>query len=370
MHMKLIMKILPLASMLLLGISACSQSKHVTVHQVTTQEVNDGLTRFNFFYPKTVFNFTVESIKETFIPGPYAQFSEKYIGVPASDKGSTSRRIAGVTVSHAQEPDYSRMFAVEGTPNEVAKVFDHINDSKLFPASEVWLPNKVSKEILEPQVFSKPIFTDLGADPFIATEKNTYYSRVPVDSGFIRVPVQKNVIVETNLEDRAKAAADFLFSIRKRRFDLITGETDHAIDGKAIEVSVAELNKLENAYLSLFVGKIFVDTVAHHFSYVPTSAPNQNAILFRFSEQQGILANDDLSGRPIMLELASDSTLTAYKNLTVKPSASSKGTVLFPYILPEIAQIEMYDGKSELLKSRVPVCQLGQIQFFPVSLWK
>jgi len=370
MHMKFLMRILPLASMLLGGLSACSQSRHVMVHQISTQEVGGGPTQFTFFYPKTVFNISIEAVKETFIPGPYAQFSEKYIGVSASDKNSVSWRLSGVSMSLSQEPDYTRLFSVEGTQNEVAKVFDLIHESKLYPTSEVWMPDMVRKKFVLPQVFSKPIYPDLGVDPFIATEKNTYYSRVPVDSGFVRVPVQRNVVVETNMEDRAKAAADFLFSIRKRRFDLISGESDHQLDGKAIEVCLAELNRVEADYLSLFIGKNFVDTLVSHFSYVPTVAPNQNAILFRFSEQQGVLANDNLSGRPIMLEVASDTTLSAYKNMIVKPTVNSKETIQFPYILPEVAHVEMYDGKAELINNRVQVAQLGQIQFFPVSLWK
>jgi hypothetical protein len=367
--MKYIMKILPIAAILFCSLAACSQSKSVAIRHVADQQTLDGPTRFNFFYPKTVLDFSVRTVKESFLPGPYAKFSEKYIGINTNITNSTRWSVVCVTLSLLQEPDYSRVYTVEGTQKEVGKVFELIKMSRLFPAAELWLPDKVTKQFVVPQVFAASAYTDLGTSPFVITEKNTYYSRVPVDSGFIKVPVQKNVVVETNQEDRAKAAADFLFSIRKRRFDLISGEIDHALDGKAMEVSLAELDKLEEAYLSLFIGKTLVDTFTYHFSYVPTQAPSQNAILFRFSEQQGILGNENLSGRPIMVEVSFDSTITRFSNAGRKLPSLKKGTVLFPYILPSIAHIEMSDGKMEMLSCRVSIIQLGQVEYFPVSIW-
>ena len=133
------------------------------------------------------------------------------------------------------------------------------------------------------------------------------------------------------------AAMAIFFSLRKRRFDIVSGEVDHAQDGKALQVSLAELKRLEDSYLSLFVGKVLYDTVSFCYSYVPTSAASQNSILFRFSEDRGALNADDLSGRPVMLELIAEKNQESLKLLSA--SESRKGAVLFPYLFPEVCSL-------------------------------
>ncbi|SDD27088.1 DUF4831 family protein [Williamwhitmania taraxaci] len=346
-------------------LSSCMTSKPARINSYNATGNALSPNRFVFYYPKTVLNFRVSCLHERFIPGPYANYSKKYIGVnPLGSVKAESWQIMTVSIMPACAPDYLRLFSVDGTPSEIAKVYRAIGSGSLFSTSSLVEKSSIPFEL--PEVFRRNDYLDMGVAPFISAKKSVFNTRVQVDSGFVRVPIQKTIVVESSLEDKANEAAEFIFSLRKRRLDLISGEVDHSIDGNAMAVALAEINRLEEAYLSLFVGKVFLDTLDFHYSFVPTSALTQNSILFRFSEEFGALNEDNLSGRPIMLELLSEKSQELLKVLG--GNSPNKAVLQFPYLFPEVCRITLTDGKNTLLQRRIPVNQLGQIVFFPVSI--
>lgn len=345
--------------------SSCITSKSLNIEPIQTVTTKLSPNRFVFYYPKTVLSFRVSCIHETFVPGPYAKYSQKYLGVnPIGGEARELWQILNVSLSKNNEPDYTRLFSVEGSPSDLAKVYSAIHSGGITPSIDMQHSGLVEK----PEVFPALNFLDMGVTPFILNEKSVFYTRVQVDSGFVKVPVQKNIVVEANLEDKAKEAAEFIFSLRKRRFDIVSGEVDHAIEGKALEVSLAELKRLEDSYLSLFVGKVLSDTASFQYSFEPTAATSQNAILFRFSETNGLLSDDNLAGRPIMLELVAEKNQESLKLLS--PNAANKEVVHFPYLFPEVCSLVLTDGKNTLFKQRTTINQLGTVVFFPVSILK
>jgi hypothetical protein len=147
-------------------------------------------------------------------------------------------------------------------------------------------------------------FVDLSPSPYLATEKTTHYSRVVQDSTFVRVPVHRSVVVERSMEDKAKEAADFIFSLRKRRMELLAGDADFIAEGQAAEAVLKEISRLEEEYLTLFTGKVFKSSVTHWFDFSPSPKGEEtSSILFRFSEARGILPSSDLSGSPILISV-------------------------------------------------------------------
>ncbi len=344
--------------------SSCATSNSIKVEPIQPTTILTP-SSFVFYYPKTVLSFHVSSLHQRFLPGPYADYAQKYLGVAfANTEPQESWQILQVSLTKNIEPDFSRLFSVAGTPSDVAKVFNAIRSESIFPENDSHSTGLPAK----PAVFPISSFLDLGVAPFISNEKSVFYNRVQVDSGFVKVPVQKNIVVEANMEEKAKAAAEFVFSLRKRRFDLVTGDVEHVVDGKALEISLAELKRLEDSYLSLFVGKTFSDTTTLYYTFVPTAATSQNAILFRFSESNGLLSDDNFSGRPVMLELVAEKNQEPLKQLT--QNTASKKSVSFPYLFPEVCSVVITDGKNTLYKQRVTINQLGNVVSFPVSVLK
>ena len=118
------------------------------------------------------------------------------------------------------------------------------------------------------------------------------------------VTVRQSLPVEKTLEKRASEAADMILKLRRTRVQIITGDTDMTYSGQAMGDAVAEMKRLEKEYLSLFVGYTDVQPQVYNVEVVPdASKSSQQYVAFRLSETDGAVAADDLSGKPVVLEL-------------------------------------------------------------------
>ncbi|MBN2519982.1 MAG: DUF4831 family protein, partial [Bacteroidales bacterium] len=101
-------------------------------------------------------------------------------------------------------------------------------------------------------------------------------------------------------------------------------------------------------------------------------------ILFRFSEEKGILDKNDTDGRQILLVLRQLDTSEAFKNINnniinqeqIEEKAKYNNNIKTDFIIriPEIVRIEIMDGKELLIKYNMPVYQLGKIVCLPLNL--
>ena len=72
---------------------------------------------------------------------------------------------------------------------------------------------------------------------------------------FSRVPFDKRSLVDESLETAARNAANTLFAIRRHRMELITSEAGEHVFGAGLQAALAELDRQEQAYTELFLGK-------------------------------------------------------------------------------------------------------------------
>jgi hypothetical protein len=209
-------------------------------------------------------------------------------------------------------------------------------------------------------------FHDRGTVSNLAKETTTLYKTEKTDAGFERVPVQQSQVVEKNIERRAEETANMIYSLRKKRMELISGDTDNPLSGDAMRAALEEIARLEEAYMSLFVGKSSFDTQTMTFDVAPDAKQaKQLYVAFRFSETKGLLAATNLAGRPVVLEL------TPEKNVKAMPSNASdtdKKGKRVSYRIPEIVQARVLDGQTVLLQTRLPVYQLGAVMTYPIDL--
>ncbi len=123
---------------------------------------------------------------------------------------------------------------------------------------------------------------------------------------FDGVPIDKMSTAELSLEQAAAEAARTLFTLRRRRFDLVTGEAGENVYGAGMEAALQEMKRLEEEYIALFMGRRTVRTVTKTIRVIPEKGRNTQVVA-RFTENAGLLPDDDLSGRPIVLELTPES---------------------------------------------------------------
>ena len=107
--------------------------------------------------------------------------------------------------------------------------------------------------------------------------------------------------VETN-EEQAASTAEMIFSLRKHRLDLITGEAGENVFGAGLKAALDEIARIEKECLDMFYGAKSVTEKVYTFDITITPDKNEYMVC-RFSDNMGIVAVDDLSGKPIVVKV-------------------------------------------------------------------
>ena len=113
-----------------------------------------------------------------------------------------------------------------------------------------------------------------------------------------------NATVQTT-EEQAAATAELIFSLRKHRLDLITGEAGENVFGSGLKAALDEIARMEKEYLDMFYGSKSVAEQVYVFNVAITPDKNEYMVC-RFSDKMGIVAADDLSGMPIVVKVETE----------------------------------------------------------------
>lgn len=326
------------------------------------QELPQGVVVYAL--PLTSIQLQAEATREVFTAGPYAKFAAKYLGIEAPGENRESYSLKNLQLASFVEADASQTRTVALKDHRSATNFLTMTAAgpvALFEqhttASVAWRFANLARET---------DFHNRGVVSNLTKETATLYKTVKTDAGFERVPVQQSQVVEKSLERRAEETANTIYSLRRKRVELISGDADNPLSGDAMRAALEEIARLEEEYMSLFVGKSSFDTQTMTFDVVPdANQSKQLYVVFRFSEAKGLLAAANLAGRPVTLEL------TPEKNVKAMPSNASdtdKKGKRVSYRIPEIVQARVLDGQTELLQTRLPVYQLGAEMTFPINL--
>lgn len=122
------------------------------------------------------------------------------------------------------------------------------------------------------------------------------------DDEFARIQPDKMSMTMPTLEDAARDAANAVFSLRRHRLELITGEAGENVFGEGLQAALDEIARLEQGYLELFLGKHVVTTETRRYVVYPQSDKKQY-IVCRFSTVEGLLPESDLSGDMVLLQI-------------------------------------------------------------------
>lgn len=206
--------------------------------------------------PRTVLAVDVTAERDVTLSGPYARYAQKFLGVRAPLTDKTAWSVTGASVA----------------------------------------------------------LLDAGAcldAPAPAEPSRSVMTYATADDEFPRLQADKNDMTVMALEDAAREAANTLFSLRKHRLELITGEAGENVFGEGLKAALAEIERLEQGYLELFLGKRIVTTETRRYVVDPT-ADKKQYIVCRFSPAEGLLPESDLSGDMVLLQIEpSGDTATA-----------------------------------------------------------
>ena len=127
--------------------------------------------------------------------------------------------------------------------------------------------------------------------------------------------------------------------------------------GAAIE----ELARLEQEYMTLFTGYSEFQTQQMRFEVIPEAGrENQMYIAFRISDVNGLVPSDDMTGRPVVMEIQPQAV--------EQVEAKRVNAEVVHYRIPAICTVRIKNGTDLLLQARVPVYQLGRESSLPATV--
>lgn len=308
--------------------------------------------------PKTVITLDVEAVQENFYAGPYAKYADKYLGIKPRMKDETTLQLSEIRMVPLVEADQSRRYTLAAEKKVLNPSVFRLSSAGLVTFSDA---NFADESVWRFPVDVRGDFSDKGVSSNLTSESATLYRNAKKESAYDRVSMQQNMLVEKTLEQKAAETASMILDIRRQRLQIVTGDTDATYSGEAMGAAIEELARLEKEYMTLFIGYSEYQTQRMRFDVIPeASRDNQIYVAFRLSDKNGLAPSDDLTGKPVVMEVVPQE----FKQVEVKKR--SKEEMVY-YRIPAICTIKLKNGADLLLQSRVPVYQLGQESSIPAS---
>ena len=324
-----------------------------SVNPLDTASYDDGIV---YALPRTVLRIKVVAEKSVYIPGPYHEFAEKYLGYAnVQQSKKVTWTIKSVEVAPIGEADPNAYFRTKDT---LSSLISLLPDGRIAGVNSIEASSETliyDTQYLVNELLPNVIFPDQASS-------DNYEIQLDSITG-------AETFVLKSLDQKAQEVADYIIRLRKKRAYSILDPTDVVPeDGLGYKVFVEEAKRLEKEYVTLFLGKTFETEHEFVFNYIPDSKNVKNEILFRFAEDRGILPKTDISGKPITIELNKEqNAFNRIDNLkdTDNPNPASYGLY---YRVPVMAQMDIFNGIKPLYSARFPIAQFGLIAPLPDQL--
>lgn len=309
--------------------------------------------------PSTGLKVYIEYQKDVFIPGPYADYAQRQLGIEGVGRERTETwRIAGASLDITTEPDLTRIYSIagiEGTPDR--EILNWAAQNGLIFRGNYMINTAIGASSAKKDP-GGVLFKDVTMEPNMEKKEQTIYKTLITDTSFVRVPVTTEQMERKTIERKAEEAARLILEIRSDRYYLSAGLVDPLPADFDMETAMAGLDRLEADYLSLFIGKSFSEHFSKEYFLVPNgSLEPERYSLDHFSEVQGIGAEESL---PIELVITPDGDARSLRNLLPQePEAELYNH--FYYRIPEICEVSVTYDQKELARNRISIYQSGAL---------
>ena len=302
--------------------------------------------------PQTTVTVEVDAVQESFFAGPYAPYAKRFLGIDARETDAFRSYVKEVRLVTRVEADPQARFSVDTKGAEdrflalTSQGLVSFQD-KLEAGDLVWRFN--------PQ--PEADFGTKGVTSSTRTETRVIWKEVETDTSFVRVPVEESYQVAKTPEMKAQEAADMILKARKERFNISTGNTDATFSGEALGAALAELDRVEKEYLTLFTGYTVSREQSGSFDVIPAYGRKQQYPAFRLNNREGLVAEG--SGTVYYLEFEREEVSDGQS--TAKDSKN-----MVHYRIPAVCNVKLTSGGRTLFESRIPVYQLGLESLYPL----
>lgn len=324
------------------------------------------LVNINYCLPKVAYELEVTMERTTYIPGPYRNFAEKELGLtPEIAEAEEHWKIAGIDIRPLYLPDQKAVYSVSASGD--------YGPLTLSLSAEGFLAGVMAGKgdvFNQPQQVNYLAVDDIENERIDIIKLNTYnhlkevldtnYTFQEIDGEMKKIwdPIVR--YAPKTESDNVKEAVSEIFRIRSERVKLLDADNQVA-DGKSLEIILKEYDRMEANYLSLFMGKKETRQVKRVVTCVPVKA-DEPVVAFRFSEQEGITDPKNVSAPAYLLKIS---------NVVVPASNPVDGDVTGPalyYRVAAVGELQLWNGKNEIMNFRTIVPQLGEIKKFPLDV--
>lgn len=312
----------------------------LSLHAYAAESGKQVAAKFNdytvsYVLPKTVIDIDIELELTQLKAGPYANYSQKYLGIPAkvtSDLKSWKLISASAKVSSI--PDRDTSYCVQLKSGAIPYIY--INEEGVLLA-----------------VNAEPI-KDIDN---VVQNQETEMTTSPLDDESYSYALTEEMLLSGSNIRMAELAAKQIYRIRESRTDIITGESDQQFDGEALKIMMQQLEEQETRLTVMFTGTKQTQRKTLRVRWIPND-DCRDVVVARVSEREGLVDSNNLSGEPIYLSLAN----------IVRPKypLDSKG---LPFVLPENsiiynlpseAQLSLNYQGEQLFNKKVELTQFGE----------
>lgn len=314
------------------------------------KEATTPLEGITYVLPKTVLTATVTYNQYVQTPGPYAQFAERFLGLSTVIQNEqTTHELVSVTLTSTPVPDQTAWFHAKPTDSK------HPVDIHLSPEGFLLGSNKPT--------MASPSNTERQASAIKETNKKSTQTQ---PTSILTRDMQQ----ATSTAKLAEMAAAQLFTIRETRMSLLQQETEHTpADGMAFSLILEELNRMETYYMEQFTGNKTCITLVKQIDFEPKR--EEEVVLFRFNQQNGMVDKNDLSGSPVSIKLTKkplpDMSTLKKRELT-KREAKNPSLPGIYYRIPGPTLITVSDTQKTYAQSTLSIPQFGSINILPITL--
>ncbi len=274
--------------------NATAQNPYIALEGL--QQSESGMT---ISQPRTVLAVDICVENSVIIAGPYARYAQKFLGVRAPLSNKSVWSVVSATVSLLDSDTYLNAAPL---PESSVSYGVHAEDSAEF--------------------------TRLQAD-------------------------KMSIAPTTDAESAAKKAAEQIFFLRRNRVELITAQVGENVFGAGLKAALDEIDKLEQSYLELFMGKSIVTKHTQRNVIYPTK-DKLRYVVCRFSATAGLVPDSDLSGDMVLLQIEPSVVSVAELQASIKERNLVSCRVASP------ATCTVILAGREYAKSVLPIFEFGE----------
>ena len=324
------------AGLLLSVLTASSQSTSAPYQPGITQDA------VSYWLPKTQLTVTVTAQKQTFKPGEFSRYAERYLRLnDVRDKTEEVWSITDVQVSAAGIPDKDKLYTL-AFPLKGNRPYIELTNEGILSAVNVHI---------------KETPTQTTTAPVKETGKKINPQEL----------MTEEILMAGSTAKMAELTAKEIYNIRESRNAITRGQADFIPkDGESLKFMLESLSAQETALLTLFNGTSETENVTFTINVTPDAAVSKQ-ILFRFSSKLGVLPVDNLAGEPVWIDITDRKMTEGYnadKNSQkkAKSSKSKKDSPFLYYRIPGRASVKIYNNRMSFLEQDIQIAQFGKVE--------